>query len=483
MPLSLKGLQALLKEEEEKEANDEKAEFYKLTDGTSERPSEASIDVDRSYLACLRKELLDRPIPATLFRCPISQAQTTLVQWDSLSRKLQDQVLKNHPNCYNVTALDVSSTDLDRRAVEIPKSYLDSVVAATEDPNQMQQAALGMHSTMPRLQGNLRDKLSEYTRGLTGQARPFRPGGVNDELDLSKQVDDPYRTAEAMSRHRQVLEQWPTDSDKMEDAVESMWNEGLLLTAPLGVDFKVGLAYCKDSVDGKSHSYSEQAREISENFYQDPSETGKNEERSNPAGGTTVRSQSLFQSNAAYFVENEIDSLFGSSSGTESVYDEDDDEEGAQGDEAPYEDIAGTVELDLSTFQENELDDKHSKPREETNDEEIKKEEEEIDVDLLLSELTELASGRKPKPVFSNPLSIAQRQARDQHDATRKAWANTKLLPIDDFETYLPNPALAYPFTLDGFQQQAIARLERSENVFVAAHTSAGKNTIYASML
>ena len=32
-----------------------------------------------------------------------------------------------------------------------------------------------------------------------------------------------------------------------------------------------------------------------------------------------------------------------------------------------------------------------------------------------------------------------------------------------------------YPFTLDDFQQQAVARVERAESVFVAAHTSAGK--------
>jgi antiviral helicase SKI2 len=31
---------------------------------------------------------------------------------------------------------------------------------------------------------------------------------------------------------------------------------------------------------------------------------------------------------------------------------------------------------------------------------------------------------------------------------------------------------------LDDFQQQAVARLERSESVFVAAHTSAGKTVV-----
>jgi len=35
-----------------------------------------------------------------------------------------------------------------------------------------------------------------------------------------------------------------------------------------------------------------------------------------------------------------------------------------------------------------------------------------------------------------------------------------------------------YPFQLDDFQRQAIARLERGEYVFVAAHTSAGKTVV-----
>lgn len=34
--------------------------------------------------------------------------------------------------------------------------------------------------------------------------------------------------------------------------------------------------------------------------------------------------------------------------------------------------------------------------------------------------------------------------------------------------------AIEYPFELDDFQKQAVARLERGEYVFVAAHTSAG---------
>ena len=77
-----------------------------------------------------------------------------------------------------------------------------------------------------------------------------------------------------------------------------------------------------------------------------------------------------------------------------------------------------------------------------------------------------------------NALKLAENQAELQKNTTRKSWATTNLLPIDDFHSFIPNPALTFPFTLDDFQQQAVARLERNESVFVAAHTSAGKTVV-----
>ena len=38
--------------------------------------------------------------------------------------------------------------------------------------------------------------------------------------------------------------------------------------------------------------------------------------------------------------------------------------------------------------------------------------------------------------------------------------------------------ATQWPFELDVFQKQAILKLENHENVFVAAHTSAGKTVV-----
>ena len=45
-------------------------------------------------------------------------------------------------------------------------------------------------------------------------------------------------------------------------------------------------------------------------------------------------------------------------------------------------------------------------------------------------------------------------------------------------QALVPRMALAYPFELDDFQKQAVARLERGEYVFVAAHTSAGNRGV-----
>ena len=58
-----------------------------------------------------------------------------------------------------------------------------------------------------------------------------------------------------------------------------------------------------------------------------------------------------------------------------------------------------------------------------------------------------------------------------------KVHHSTTYLPASRFNA-IPSPALTYPFTLDPFQVQAILRLERSEPVFVAAHTSAGKTVV-----
>jgi superfamily II RNA helicase len=57
-------------------------------------------------------------------------------------------------------------------------------------------------------------------------------------------------------------------------------------------------------------------------------------------------------------------------------------------------------------------------------------------------------------------------------------WAVTSILKPSVFESMKDSLAVQYPFELDLFQQQAVCRLERHENVFVSAHTSAGKTVV-----
>lgn len=45
----------------------------------------------------------------------------------------------------------------------------------------------------------------------------------------------------------------------------------------------------------------------------------------------------------------------------------------------------------------------------------------------------------------------------------RAKWAVTELLDVSDFDAFVPQPAYQFPFTLDGFQKQAVARLEVRE--------------------
>lgn len=49
---------------------------------------------------------------------------------------------------------------------------------------------------------------------------------------------------------------------------------------------------------------------------------------------------------------------------------------------------------------------------------------------------------------------------------------------VDDFEERIPELAMQFPFELDPFQKRAILHVEQQNNIFVAAHTSAGKTVV-----
>ena len=75
---------------------------------------------------------------------------------------------------------------------------------------------------------------------------------------------------------------------------------------------------------------------------------------------------------------------------------------------------------------------------------------------------------------------IAARRRSKSRKKKGETWAVMER--FDDVqEAYrreVPEPAHDFPFELDLFQKEAIVHLEKSENVFVAAHTSAGKTVV-----
>ena len=245
-----------------------------------------------------------------------------------------------------------------------------------------------------------------------------------------------------------------------------------MITAPPGVSFDVGLSYedvfvVKDAEDvirrEKDDSITKDEIDGDEAIVHDvnksPSQFGA---EGSSIGAAFPGSQTFDKS---YFDD---DSLFGDSS-DDSSSDGSDDEDPVQSDsDANVGDKSAQQQPNTET----------PKP---TNDHTN-----EDDVDELLSEIHDtlqspLDQTRKNAekindPAIHPPVNIQPNSKKDS--AARKSWAVTEYIPITsnaDFHTLLPNPALTFPFELDDFQKQAVLRLERSECVFLAAHTSAGK--------
>jgi len=174
----------------------------------------------------------------------------------------------------------------------------------------------------------------------------------------------------------------------------------------------------------------------------------------------------------------EDDSLFGdSTSASESEDDISHDESGASG--FSQSDVDFSDDRDSSAIIPS-----HDRNGDETESPTVE------DIDALLSELTMstttsevdkafLSKKKKSVDAYNFAIGSAAKASHSTHRTKKSSeqdgWAVTSLLPIRDFHTLVPNPAITYNFELDDFQKQAIARLERGECIFVAAHTSAGK--------
>lgn len=427
MSLSIKKLQSLLREEAEAQAKEVKAQD--TSDRAALRRSIHNVWAANGLVATdpISPLIQRRPLPDCLFQSHLSEPQTTLMQFRLLPGQVQ---------------LKISSTlapDSDA-LVEVPITYLEVEI---EDHQGEGHGLANLRRR--RLGGNLTNKLSEYTRGAAGQSRPFRPGGLDGDEQTVEEVDE-YRSAAAIARSQRVLEH---------GASIECWRDGTLIRAPPGVDFDAGLTW-KDV-----HGEVTKGDDVSETTDEVPLVAPETQELGD-AGVVRPRqppSSTLFDRN---FFDD--DSLFGSSSESE--------DEGASSRDEGVEEVESSPQLPSSP---NRLGHGGKAPAL-LEDPPLGDE----DIDGLLAALTETADEtpkvtKRKHEISTNPLELAERQTEDQKNSTRKLWANEKLLPIRDFNALIPNPAMTFPFTLDDFQQQAVARLERNESVFVAAHTSAGK--------
>jgi DEAD/DEAH box helicase len=504
MPLTLERLKVLLKEEQEEEQQQQQQNA--TPDAVHVAAAKKSGPLDPASV----HKLLTRPIPYTLFHCPLSQPQTTLVPWNSLPRHVQEKLQQR-----DADSMDNMDDDNDDRIVEVPRALLDTpiAVAATPQESDDQHHTIATTTTsMGRpLHGNLRDKLTEYTRGMSGQARPFRPGGIDTNLDddnrkktgASKdqnnddddEYEDPVRSHQAILQNQRVLSQ----------SAATSWKEGILLTAPPGVDVAAAsggitwkslgneeMAALEDAAimtgdnNGNDRSDNDYSSEPPPSMLNRPPPPSSSRGAAGPTSSAAAPAAPMGLFSKGFLDD---DSLFGSSSISSSDDDDDGDDEEQEGEEdnENKSQVESSKQASSTNRQETTLG-----AAEQEVDMDVDKDE---DIDALLAELSlstdddPLQQKRKKQQqqqqqnssgsVLGNPLELAQRQARQQNDTARKMWADTSLLPIHgDFTTAVPNPAMTFPFTLDDFQQQAVARLERNESVFIAAHTSAGKTVV-----
>lgn len=487
--LSLDHLKKLLKEEEEKEEKLKEAieNTSPFIDDGKVITNEAIHEFYREYgiLGGPVKGIWKRDIPDNVYHCPLSEPMTTLVQWDSLPKAIQDRYEKpiDGDGSNGGGVVEILRRDL------LAKEVLEDEGANANNNKESSLSSSALTRGLQRrpLGGNLTNKLTEYTRGRSGQANPFTPGGLDaDEVagasNLANEENaNVYLTPEAIERSLRVLEQ----------GSKASWMNGDLITCPPGVDFKVGLSYedIYGKIDNDEANEGTLDRGVSLNVNENTDE--------NPKGSISITDRQDIPTNtrAIQWEQSFLDddSLFGSS-----VSDSDSDSD--SGSSSGSESNSKIDEEEEKDTNENTIsdDDEDIKPNEKTTGNEVDGTTEAIskdvdvqgsnqEIDQLLSELIKAEASTKKDITKkdqnydideNNPLRLAERQAKLQNDATRKSWASTALLPIEDFHSYIPNPAMKFPFTLDNFQQQAVARLERNESVFVAAHTSAGKTVV-----
>jgi len=393
-----------------------------------------------------------RPVDPSLLTVPYVPAQTTLVPLSSIPI----------PNRAGQELGEDEDGDKDR-VVEVPTSALLSP-----------EAAAGGGGALSRpLQGNLSTKLADYTRGQVGRRQPFRAGGIDaDDLAIEEDGGDGAEASVAEAESEFLSEEaCRAAMEVLEKGSLRAWRDGTLITAPPGVGFDVGIGPGDVDLDVEVYGEKGCEREAQEERAAGGASSKAEPERTAAAaaGREAVPAASLLV-NADGIWDKQIfddDSLFAESS---SDSDEDSSEEGDASEEGGEDQVPSDEE-------EEKMED-DAVARVEALEGDFSEE----NLDALLEELT-LSTRSEAEKIFSktkgkvqtNPALKAKDDKSAKGAAVRKSWAVTEPLPIGDFNSLVPNPAIKYPFELDDFQKQAVARLERSECIFVAAHTSAGK--------
>lgn len=346
---------------------------------------------------------------------------------------------------------------------ELVEVYTDSLTATTSERDNGSRGGDDLQKRP--LGGNLSSKLVEYTRGTMGARRPFRPGGMDDDNAEEDECNNPFLSEEATRNARRAL----TIGSKR------AWEEGILIMAPPGVSFTEGLRYEDVFNDGDKLNRLNPHRTMcpaegkamatkvgNEKMAITSDQRQGGSDLSVPAGLTTW--------DRSYFDD---DSLFGDST---SGSDSDDDGIQNDGQESDMGNEAGELPKVASG----------GKAKDTTNAPLAVPQDPVEEVDALLFELLSMDQDSRAFSKSSStsvvsihpPVSSSGALASNNDAKTRKSWAVTDYIPIasnSDFHALLPNPAMTFPFELDDFQKQALLRLERSECVFLAAHTSAGK--------
>ena len=422
-----------------------------------------------------------RTMTSSLFPIPVCcPSVTTIVPLNSLPKHQRSSYIQKMGHG-------------DDALVEVPiTAIMPGTVVATDSNSDAQSKSKSQMPSQRPLAGNLSSKLVEYTRGHVGKRNPFQAGGMQNDSDDSHAFDS--KTDD--DGHGNEYPQYCSPQE-IHDAFQVLkkgavaaWKDGTLITAPPGATFDIGLALndvyqnTGDIQKGceASANTSPQDGNTSIDFDHDAAAGVPVNTTNTAQGNSNANGQSISQDSnivvskmwdKSYF---EDDSLFGDdssdddamSSDDDSSVDEDDDDNANNNNSNANESIAKSEPTNSPDGDANDDDD----------DDDIE------DIDAFISELTTTTTSsavdqsimtqqKKSASVnIHNPLHIADKR---QPDKERKCWAVTTLLNLQDFHSVVPNPAITYPFELDDFQKQAVARLERGECIFVAAHTSAGK--------